>query len=218
MSFHRSLAAAALTATLLATGCSDDTSADPTPVTAGPTTTADETTTTGAESTTTTAEPTTSTPPTSTPVTKPLTTAPPSELLTEVTAAYDAAYADLLAAEMAMDENYPGLQDHIAGAQLEKWREVIRGLRADGKSVRDSPGTPEWRRIERIEPSSDRVLLNVCRMQRQETVDQGGIGSGADTRPYRYLETLELIGGGWKWTGREWIDSAADGSDCALPS
>lgn len=216
MSLHRSVVAAALAATLLTAGCSDDSSADPTPVTAGPTTSVAPTTTAGIETTTTTAEAATSTTSVSPPVTKPLTTAPPSELLTEVTAAYDAAYADLLAATIAGDENSPALANHIAGAQLEQWREVIRGLKADGLSVRNDSASPEWRRVEAIdEVGARQVALDVCRVQRQETVDGAGVGSGAEGRPYRYRETLELVDGGWKWTGREWIDSSSDASDCA---
>ncbi|MEI2653351.1 MAG: hypothetical protein V9G12_14610 [Microthrixaceae bacterium] len=127
MSLHRSVVAAALAATLLTAGCSDDSSADPTPVTAGPTTSVAPTTTAGIETTTTVAQAATSTTSVSPPVTKPLTTAPPSELLTEVTAAYDAAYADLLAATIAGDENSPALANHIAGAQLETGGESFVG-------------------------------------------------------------------------------------------
>lgn len=221
MSLHRSVVAATLAATLLTAGCSDDSSADPTPVTAGPTTTVDPTTTAGIESTTTVADAATSTTsasPTSPPVTKPLTTAPPSELLTEVTAAYDAAYADLLAATIAGDENSPALANHIAPGQLETWRSTIRGLRESGTTVRTVESSGPLRRIEGFSQVSDTMVeLNVCRFPNEESVDPKGVITPPGDRPYRYLETLELIDGGWKWSGREWIDPSDEYSDCSLP-
>lgn len=237
MSFHRSLAATSLApvlATLIATvlvasGCADDQAGTARPVSAraGATsnTAAGPTSTTGVEALTSAAPSATPDPETTTttiaapPVTKPLTTAPPSPLLTEVTAAYLAGYADLLAAEETMDENYPALGNHIFGGQLDTWREVIRGYRADGITARDVPSAPRWVRVEEAEIVDEgEVRLNLCRMDSQEAVLASGTGTGADKRPYRYLETMWLVDGGWKWAGREWIDSSASGSDCAVPS
>jgi hypothetical protein len=43
-----------------------------------------------------------------------------------------------------------------------------------------------------------------------EEVDRG-------TMPDRYIETMRKIDGVWKWTARDWIDSAkGNGTDCAL--
>lgn len=84
MSLHRSVVAAALRGDAPDRRLLDDSSADPTPVTAGPTTSVAPTTTAGIETTTTTTtQAATSTTSASPPVTKPLTTAPPSELLTD---------------------------------------------------------------------------------------------------------------------------------------
>lgn len=219
MSFHRFrpvVVAGAATLSLVAVGCSDDPSVSAPDATSTTVAGSGGGSSTTSGSTTTEVGPGVTTTVVAPPVTKPLTTAPPSALLDEVTAAYDAAYADLLAAEAVMDENHERLDDHIAGVQLEQWRTVIRGLRADGLTVRDIPNAPEWRRVEAFEARSElAVVLEVCRMQRQETVDRSGLGSGPDERAYRYLETLEKIGGVWKWTGREWVDGAVAGSDCA---
>ena len=217
MSLHRSVVAAALAATLLTAGCSDDSSADPTPVTAGPTTSVAPTTTAGIETTTTTAQAATSTTTASPPVTKPLTTAPPSELLTEVTAAYDAAWDAVLAAAAIPDENFPGLSAHIGGGQLARWQELIRGARSDGVRTQISDAEAPWRRVEEITVQSPtRTILTVCRFDAREDVDGSGEVVNRSTRPYRYAETLDLEGGEWKWTGREWIDGRPDSSDCAL--
>lgn len=219
MSLHRSVVAAALAATLLTAGCSDDSSADPTPVTAGPTTSVAPTTAAGIETTTTVAQAATSTTSVSPPVTKPLTTAPPSQLLAEVTAAYDAAYADLLAAGSIPDENYAGLANHVAGAQLETIKEMLRRSVLEGVRGVQDPTAPPWSRVEGIEmPSSTRVILNVCRFDNTDAVDAAGnVVSSAD-RPFRYLETIELLEGTWKWTAREWIDESRSASDCASPA
>lgn len=218
MSLHRSVVAAALAATLLTAGCSDDSSADPTPVTAGPTTSVAPTTAAGIETTTTVAQAATSTTSVSPPVTKPLTTAPPSQLLAEVTAAYDAAYADLLAATIAGDENSPALANHIAGAQLEQWREVIRGLKADGNIARVNSALQSWRRIEQFDSSNPTLAsLIVCRFDNVESVDSTGTVVDPATRPFRYVESFEALEGEWKWIGREWVDPSGRESDCALP-
>lgn len=219
MSLHRSVVAAALAATLLTAGCSDDSSADPTPVTAGPTTSVAPTTTAGIETTTTTtAQAATSTTSVSPPVTKPLTTAPPSELLSEVTAAYDAAYADLLAAEAIPDENYPALENHMSSGQAEQWRSVIRRLRESGQRVSTHPTDPGWHRIEAVEFGADWVDLTVCRLDTEQAVDREGRPIDGGTRPYRYVDTMELEDGRWVWAGREWVDPSSDFSDCAVPS
>ncbi|MFN8051029.1 MAG: hypothetical protein U0Q22_06315 [Acidimicrobiales bacterium] len=144
------------------------------------------------------------------PSTKPLTTVVPSPLLTEIETAYDAAYADLLAAEAIPDENYPRLTDHIAPGQLEQWRSVIRQLRVDGKSVR--PGEGSWRRVELLRSlDASRVEIVVCRLDRESTDGE------PDSRTARYQESFDLIDGRWKWSGRQWLDRGA-ASDCALPS
>jgi hypothetical protein len=216
MSLHRSVVAAALAATLLTAGCSDDSSADPTPVTAGPTTAVDPTTTAGIETTTTVAEAATSTTSAAPPVTKPLTTAPPSELLAEVTAAYDAAYADLLAAEAIPDENYAGLENHMSSGQAEQWRSVIRRLRENGQRV--VPGSGGWVRVESIDQPSDALVrLTVCRLDTERSVDASGTPVATSSRAARYVEEFQMTGGGWIWSGREWVDPSPDYSDCALP-
>jgi len=223
MSIHRSRTAAlVLTVAILSSACSNDDDAPPTPVTGH-----DRPTTTGSASSTATntssSEATTSAPAPSPvpspPVTKPLTTAPPSALLDEVVAAYDAAYADLLAAEAVMDENHPALAHHIAGLQLERWREVIRGARVDGLTARPRQGGTSWRRVERFEQSSSHeVRLEVCSYDTTETVDASGVVVSRADRPFRFLETMTQDEGGWKWTAREWIDASQGFSDCALPS
>ena len=218
MSLYQSVVAAALAATLLTAGCSDDSSADPTPVTAGPTTAVDSTTTAGIETTTTVAQAATSTTSASPPVTKPLTTAPPSPLLDEVTAAYDAAYADLLAAEAIPDENYAGLENHMSSGQAEQWRSVIRRLRENGQRVSAHPTDPGWRRIEAVEFDADWVDLTVCRLDTEQAVDREGRPIDGGTRPYRYVDTMEMEDGKWVWAGREWVDPSSDFSDCAVPS
>lgn len=221
MSLHRSVVAAALAATLLTAGCSDDSSADPTPVTAGPTTAVDPTTTAGIESTTTVADAATSTTsasPTSPPVTKPLTTAPPSELLTEVTAAYDAAWVDIRAAGSLPDPESPSLSQHLAGPQLDQWRTVIRSFLVDGTKVVAQPDK-SWARVESLDLSADGVArLEVCRLDADltvrsatgETIEEGAI-------PGRYLDEMRKVDGSWKWWSREWIDSDRERSDCERP-
>ena len=216
----RPLFAAASIATLLLTGCGGDDSEASDEVT--PVTGVSTTSTPAATSTTTTADTTTAVPPTTAPTasappsTRPLTTAPPSAVLDEVLAAYDAAYADLLAAEAIPDENYPPLTNHIHGGQLDAARNVIRGLREKGHKVRPNATVPSWRRVEAIDQSSNtRVLLEVCRVDPSEAVDTTGQVVDVGTRPYRYVETFELDGGSWKWSGREWVDPSPDYSDCA---
>lgn len=217
----RPLFAAASIATLLLTGCGGDDSEASDEVT--PVTGVSTTSTPAATSTTTTADTTTAAPPTTAPTasappsTRPLTTAPPSALLDEVLAAYDAAYADLLAAEAIPDENYPALTNHIHGGQLDAARNVIRGLREKGLQVRSSATVPAWRRVESIErPTDNTALLEVCHLDSSEGVDVTGAVITSSRRPYRYVETFELIGGSWKWSGREWVDPSPDYSDCAL--
>lgn len=151
------------------------------------------------------------------PPTKPLVTAPPSPLLDEVVAAYDAAYADLLAAEAIPDENYPALSDHVGEGQLEKWKSVIRELAAANERVR-RVDEGRWRRIEAIvDHGGGDVEITVCRFDPDETVDAAEEVVGASRRAYRYIETLWRVGEVWKWVGRQWIDSAFRSSDCALP-
>ena len=102
-----------------------------------------------AETSTTTSATSTTTTSAAPPVTKPLTTAPPSPLLTEVVAAYDAAYQDLLAAGAVRDPDFPRLDDHIGGAQLDRSRELLAELVRRGVSVRENG--ERWRRVESIE-------------------------------------------------------------------
>lgn len=149
------------------------------------------------------------------PVTKPLTTAPPSPLLDEVVAAYDAAYQDLLAAEATMDPNSPVLDDHMAGAQLEKVREVIRAFGSNGQAVRHVAGG--WLRIEVFDRvGATAVDLEICRMDRDVTVGKDGAVLASDARSFRYRESFDYLGGSWKWTGRVWLDSDSQ-PDCASP-
>jgi len=221
MASYRSLVALTLVVPVVlgvfaAAGCSGDDAAKPTPVT---TTRPGPTTSTSAAPTTTVVAvaPTTTTTLAAPPPTKPLTTAPPSPLLDEVVAAYDAAYADLLAAGSIPDENSPALGRHIAGEQLEKWREVIRGLRVDGRHAAVTDAKSAWRRVESIvAQSATRVTLVVCRFDNVETVDRQGVVVDPSLRPFRYSEVFELEAT-WKWVAREWIDSTGSGSDCALP-
>lgn len=203
-------------------GCTDDSASDDRrPV-------VDRTTTTAADAGT---EVTTSTPdtsvespstssagtPVSPPSTRPLTTAPPSDLLTEVTAAYDAAYADLLAAGAIPDPNYPALTDHMDAGQAEQWRTVLRGLVSEGKRVQAAE-SGRWQRVESLVESSDvAVDLIVCRFDPDPSIDSAGNVTNLDSRPYRYRETFLRVNGVWKWAGREWIDSNDSSSDCALP-
>lgn len=193
---HRFVAGVCLVA--FAAGCADEQAATPRPVERSATTL----------TTTTTAAP---------PVTKPLVTAPPSPLLDEVVAAYDAAYADLLAAEAIADENYPALGNHVGEGQLEKWQSVIRQLRTAGESVR-RVDDGRWRRIEDVVLHGDGdVEITVCRFDPDETVDAVGSVVGVDRRPYRFIETLWEFGDAWKWVGRQWVDSESQSSDCARP-
>lgn len=217
----RPLLAAALIAALLLTGCGrgdSEASDEVTPVTGVSTTSTPAATSTTEVPDATTAAPSTTEPTnTAPPSTKPLTTAPPSALLDEVLAAYDAAYADLLAAEAIPDENYPPLFDHMDTGQADTWRNVIRGLREKGQRGLPSTAVPAWRRVESIEQSSETtVMLDVCRFDSTEIVDASGTFVGRDDQPYRYIETFERIGGSWKWSGREWVDPSPDYSDCAL--
>jgi hypothetical protein len=152
-------------------------------------------------------------------VTKPLTTAPPSPLLDEVVAAYDAAYADLLAAGAIPDENYPGLEDHMDHGQAEQWRTVIRDVRERGLRVRAADSSRPWRRVEAFDRISvDVVEIEVCRVDPEESVDALGVVVDVSHRAYRYVETLVRKEGQWKWSGREWVDPSASASDCAWPS
>lgn len=156
-------------------------------------------------------------PPDAPPSTKPLTTAPPSPLLDEVVAAYDAAYADVLAALSVADESHPALGNHIAGGQLDRWIEVIRAARMSGVRTRVPDPSAAWRRVEAMEVRGvDEVQLTICRFEAREDFTPDGNVVGRSDRPFRYLETLARIGGMWKWTAREWIDGASDSSDCAL--
>lgn len=220
MSLHRSVVAAALAATLLTAGCSDDSSADPTPVTAGPTTSVAPTTTAGIETTTTTAaQAATSTTSASPPVTKPLTTAPPSELLTEVTAAYDAANLLIDQSFSVLGDANPDLSLYVAGPQLESWRTAILAAETEGViSPSGVTGSPWWRAeaLERV--GENGAVLTVCRFDGEQTskAATGEIVSRI-TRAYRYLETFKFEIGEWKWVGREWIDPPGETSDCALP-
>jgi len=203
---------------LVGAGCTDDKAADPIPVTSATSTTAPPATTAPTIASSTIPAPdSTTTTAAAPPSTKPLTTAPPSPLLTEVTAAYDAAYADLLAAEMALDENSPALPNHIAGAQLEQWRAVIRDARAAGLTARSHPGSSPWRRVEAMVVEQDVVRLDVCRYDNTETIDRMGTVANPATRPFRYVETLRNVEGVWKWVGREWVDQSSEQSDCASP-
>ena len=204
-------------------GCADDRADAPKPVTGITTTTARRATTTSAPSSgvtpatgLSTTVPSTATP-SSPPSTKPLTTAPPSQLLTEVTAAYDAAYADLLAAGAAADENMLTLDGHMDAGQAEQWRTVIRSLRDRGEHLVVASPAERWRRVESLgQPSPTVVTLNVCRFDPDTTVDSSGAVVGRDDRAFRYLETLTRKGGSWRWSGREWIDTSKDSSDCSL--
>ncbi len=217
----RPLLAAASIAALLLTGCGGDDSEasdEVTPVKGVSTTSAPAATSTTEGPNATTAEPSTTAPTnTAPPSTKPPTTAPPSALLDEVLAAYDAAYADLLAAEAIPDENYPPLLDHMDTGQADTWRNVIRGLREKGQRIRPHASTPSWRRVESVEqPDETTVLVDVCRYDTEETIDAAGTVVDGVTRIYRYVDTFALIGGSWKWAGREWVDPSPDYSDCAL--
>ena len=216
----RPLLASASIAVLLLTGCGgDDTASNEVrPVSGVSTTSAPATTSTTTAADATTVAPSTTAPTnTAPPSTKPPTTAPPSALLDEVLAAYDAAYADLLAAEAIPDENYPRLLDHMDTSQADAWRNVIRDAREKGLRGRPNATVPSWRRVESFEqPGDTTVRIEVCRFDSSEVIDAAGALVGSDDQPYRYVETFELIGGRWKWSGREWVDPSPDYSDCAL--
>lgn len=187
-------------------GCADTTpEAAATRVTAAPTSSS---TTAPGKTTTTTASPV---------PTKPLTTAPPSELLTEITAVYDAAYSDLLAAGESADPTSPSLANHILDPQLTQWRSVLKRLATDGHLIRLTPGSSGWRRIERlVERSPAMIELIVCRLDLEQEVDattDAVVNEG--TRPLRYEETFTRSGEDWKWSKRVWIDKSKKASDCA---
>lgn len=151
------------------------------------------------------------------PSTKPLVTAPPSPLLDEVVAAYDAAYADLRAALFAMDANHPDLGRHIAGAQLDKWRELIGEYASEGLTARAS-GRAGWRRVEAIHEVEPRVFeLEVCRYDDVEGVGPDGDVRVRADRTFRYVETVESFQEELKWSARSITESSSAHSDCALP-
>ena len=140
---------------------------------------------------------------------------PHDPLVAEATAAHDAAYSDLLAAEAVPDEYLPRLGDHMEPGQLEQWRSVIRRLREAGLRVRANDRLPSWRRVEHAEVvSTHEVRLDTCRFDTEEAIDAGGNVVSATETPHRYLETMVRSDTGWRWEGREWIDPP-DRTDCA---
>lgn len=194
---HRFMAGVLLV--VLATGCADEHAARPRPV---------------EEASATTVASTTSVP--TPPPTKPLVTAPPSPLLDEVVAAYDAAYADLLAAGAAPEEDHSDLGTHIADPQLGAIRDLLAELSRDGIVGRLDETRPPWRRIERFDLVDERtVRLEVCRFDPTEGVDRSGVVVDPATRPFRHADTMRQEEGAWKWTEREWLDDSGSSSDCA---
>jgi hypothetical protein len=151
--------------------------------------------------------------------TRPLVTAPPSALLTEVTDAYKAAYADVAAAGAISDPAYPKLTEHIALGQLERLVAFLEEQQREGIVNRQPVPTRSWIRVEGLTVLAEDVVgLEVCnfddavatKVATGEEVDRG-------TMPDRYIETMRKIDGVWKWTARDWIDSAkGNGTDCAL--
>lgn len=147
--------------------------------------------------------------------TKPLTTAPPSELLTEITAVYDAAYSDLLAAEAIPDEHYAKLGDHMTPKLAEHWRQTLSQLRSSGLKVRQMAGTERWKRVERIELDDEtHVAIVVCRFDPDEAIDAAGAVAQSDAWSYRVGEAFEFSEGTWKWSERTDITRGPSRSEC----
>jgi len=148
--------------------------------------------------------------------TLPPVTAPPSDLLTDVTAAYDAAMLAYDRASATPEGDLPNLQDFICCAHLPRIRALMRRERLSG-IISANDTTNNWRRIEAItQLAPDDVDLEVCR--NTEIVDTD-IATGQQTRyplrVTRYIDSMRLIDGVWKWWAREWVDPSPDYSDCS---
>ncbi|MEZ5321974.1 MAG: hypothetical protein R2698_07880 [Microthrixaceae bacterium] len=150
-------------------------------------------------------------------VVRPAVTAPPSALLDEITAVYDAAWADLNEAVATLDEQNPDLGRHLAEPQLGSFRNAIRHLREQGRRVEPDPGG-QWRRVEAMTVRPHEVVdLEVCVLDPSDTFAADGTRlTSLEDRPQRLIETFWKYGDGWKWTAREWIDPSSTFSDCAM--
>ena len=145
-------------------------------------------------------------------------TAPPSELLTEVTAAYDEAMLAYDRASASPSGDLPDLPDYICCAHLPRIRARLLSDRLNGVISTTDPSR-RWRRIEAItQLAPDDVDLDVCRdSQAVETDLVTGQVTRYPARMYRFIDSMRLIDGRWKWWAREWVDPSPDYTDCSPP-